>query len=169
MKSHAGWRSGLFAWAAGAAFLVPFSARDYVFKRYGGGWFHPGCRGMCAHPEFILRPCLWLCLFLFFGSVFLRQRRYVGTLALMGSFPTAFGGVLAAWVWPREISAALWLFVAAGLQAMSVWAGQVPRWVWVRLRSRPSGVCLGCGYDMRGLPTQRCPECGWERGVVDAG
>jgi len=23
--------------------------------------------------------------------------------------------------------------------------------------------CLGCGYDLRGLPENRCPECG--RGV----
>ncbi len=36
MRIHSGWRSGLFAMAAYAAFIVPFYARDYVFKEIWG-------------------------------------------------------------------------------------------------------------------------------------
>ena len=27
-------------------------------------------------------------------------------------------------------------------------------------RRGPIGLCLDCGYSLRGLPTPRCPECG---------
>jgi hypothetical protein len=29
-----------------------------------------------------------------------------------------------------------------------------------RVRRRRTGGCRGCGYDLRGLPTGVCPECG---------
>ena len=29
-----------------------------------------------------------------------------------------------------------------------------------RRRRRRRGLCLKCGYDLRGLPEPRCPECG---------
>ena len=25
---------------------------------------------------------------------------------------------------------------------------------------QPLGMCVGCGYDLRGCPSERCPECG---------
>ena len=28
---------------------------------------------------------------------------------------------------------------------------------------RKRGMCLACGYDLRGNPTHGCPECGWRR------
>ena len=28
-------------------------------------------------------------------------------------------------------------------------------------RLQPPGMCVGCGYDLRGCPSDRCPECGW--------
>ena len=30
-------------------------------------------------------------------------------------------------------------------------------------RRRRRGRCLSCGYDLRGRPSQGCPECGWRR------
>ena len=36
-------------------------------------------------------------------------------------------------------------------------------------QSRCTGVCIGCGYDLRGGDPPRCPECGLERppGAID--
>lgn len=31
---------------------------------------------------------------------------------------------------------------------------------WRKRDRRRRGLCLGCGYDLRGLPEPRCPECG---------
>src|SRR5436309_4826849 len=36
-----------------------------------------------------------------------------------------------------------------------------------REASQPIGLCLGCGYALRGLPTPRCPECGREFDPMD--
>ena len=44
-------------------------------------------------------------------------------------------------------------------------------WWWaVRARRAwpPEGVCAGCGYDLRGLGGERCPECGEPSGLVRA-
>jgi hypothetical protein len=51
-----------------------------------------------------------------------------------------------------------WWFLAMGLAAGPAWMG----WVVVRRRGRlVTGVCTGCGYDLRATPG-RCPECGRE-------
>ena len=57
-----------------------------------------------------------------------------------------------------------WWIVSVNLWGMAALFGLYPaigfaRWL-VR-RSRPrKGACRGCGYDLRGLSTRRCPECG---------
>jgi hypothetical protein len=45
-------------------------------------------------------------------------------------------------------------FVAAG-----AWLGSKPRYR-RRAALRDAGACLACGYDLRGSPGPRCPECG---------
>jgi hypothetical protein len=30
-----------------------------------------------------------------------------------------------------------------------------------QLRERGAPICVGCGYDLTALESQRCPECGW--------
>ena len=32
-----------------------------------------------------------------------------------------------------------------------------------RLIRRKRGLCVACGYDLRGDLAQGCPECGWRR------
>ena len=34
--------------------------------------------------------------------------------------------------------------------------------LWWLVRRYPSGFCQTCGYNLRGLPEPRCPECGTE-------
>src|SRR5436309_1373752 len=41
-----------------------------------------------------------------------------------------------------------------------VWLGVTGRKAWVRRRRRRLGLCLRCGYDLRGSPSGACPECG---------
>jgi hypothetical protein len=37
------------------------------------------------------------------------------------------------------------------------WRDALKRWKWI------PGRCPKCGYDLSGLPTGGCPECGWGR------
>ncbi len=64
-----------------------------------------------------------------------------------------------------------WLFAAN----TAVWTGVVMLgWIGVpavarRLRRRSPDACTTCGYDLRGIATPLCPECGTERERRDAG
>jgi hypothetical protein len=61
--------------------------------------------------------------------------------------------------WPAAVAAYV---VVAGIMSVLLlrarWASED------RLRRRAEGCCLGCGYDLRGLTSGRCPECGARRG-----
>lgn len=56
--------------------------------------------------------------------------------------------------------------------AFSTWSVRIPLWIpflllaspcawfWFRHYTRTPGICDSCGYDLRGLTTGKCPECG---------
>jgi len=56
--------------------------------------------------------------------------------------------------------------VALGLTAFAAiiarWASRAARMSRFLRRPPPSPFCLRCGYNLTGLPTPRCPECGHE-------
>ncbi len=39
-------------------------------------------------------------------------------------------------------------------------AGTTGHYLLRRSRRRVKGLCFTCGYDLRGMPEPRCPECG---------
>jgi hypothetical protein len=55
-----------------------------------------------------------------------------------------------------DITFPLWPIALASAAAPVVWARRALR-LW---RRRRGGLCLACGYDLRGLEDRRCPECG---------
>ncbi|MCC6909073.1 MAG: hypothetical protein IT430_14110 [Phycisphaerales bacterium] len=52
----------------------------------------------------------------------------------------------------RGIEIPLWTAVAT--------AGAAAGWFWYRDRHRAPGLCIKCGYDLRGADHAVCPECG---------
>jgi len=58
--------------------------------------------------------------------------------------------------WPYQgLTIPDWLLIAI----LAVPTFRSIRGVWVRRRRKARGLCIGCGYDLRGAPG-RCPECG---------
>lgn len=74
--------------------------------------------------------------------------------------------------WHRRLDAPLgsvphsWLVCGTAVPPL-LWLGTRGRRLLVRRRRRRSGLCLRCGYDMRGSPG-RCSECGTVSGVKEA-
>jgi hypothetical protein len=56
------------------------------------------------------------------------------------------------------------VFLAAGLVCF-VFAGRASWLVRRREVRRMNGLCLNCGYDLRGISSEHCPECGQARGA----
>src|ERR1044071_2202214 len=88
-----------------------------------------------------------------------RSRLVVGTL--IGATAAAIAGErlltlrsAALQEWQMMASVAAWNAIVGS--SMLWWA------VRARLRRARPGFCAACGYDLRGLPDPRCPECGRE-------
>jgi hypothetical protein len=79
----------------------------------------------------------------------IRIWRNDNTLAYEENWGPSRGGFVWRFVLP------LWM----PLIPVGVWVAWVVRAVWRTRRPRPH-ACPKCGYDLRGLPTGRCPECG---------
>ncbi|TWT44911.1 Tetracycline resistance protein, class B [Phycisphaerae bacterium RAS1] len=85
-----------------------------------------------------------------------RRAASVGLLGAMFGLAIAFGPPLGGWVGSHVSYAAVgWL--CAGMQAASL---AVILFALPETRPRSAGRCTSCGYNLRGLPANRCPECG---------
>ena len=62
------------------------------------------------------------------------------------------------------VTSPMWFALLLTLWPVAMWSGVfVGR---VRARRRMArGKCAGCGYDLRGIDTDRCPECGRSRNL----
>jgi len=45
---------------------------------------------------------------------------------------------------------------------LALLTGLPTAWLWYRERRRAPGLCINCGYDLRGAEHNVCPECGVE-------
>lgn len=50
--------------------------------------------------------------------------------------------------------------VGVPLWSLALTAGLPSAWLWLRGRRRAPGLCVHCGYDLRGNASGVCPECG---------
>lgn len=55
--------------------------------------------------------------------------------------------------------------VAATAVATGLWLAARGRRAWARRRRTRFGLCVRCGYDLRGNESGRCPECGQAHGI----
>jgi len=60
--------------------------------------------------------------------------------------------------WPSKLSVLVPMWMPAVLLILLTWLTGAP--IYRRRRRRKLGLCLGCGYDLRGQKNQNCPECG---------
>ncbi len=76
----------------------------------------------------------------------------VGTLAMPRTSTTITLDVVFVPIWT-------WAAALTGASAFLFWHGR---------RIVAPGHCRGCGYNLRGLPAGRCPECGFGASLVSA-
>ena len=120
----------------------------------------------------ISQPFLVCCLTLLsIGTIrsYWRARAWPASLFLTAELLLIWGLCLVGWRW-----SAFWSVIAGGsMQGVRQLPPWLPLWCLVGLAvfaligslairwKRPrSGICIGCGYDLTGLTTSRCPECG---------
>ena len=85
---------------------------------------------------------LFICIFLHFPVYFLAAEFLVGNPGMILSLEFALltiSVVFGCWYWKREVNTSRWFFTRRG-----------------RL------TCLHCGYQLRGITADQCPECGNE-------
>jgi hypothetical protein len=66
------------------------------------------------------------------------------------------GGYAAVYPWTHAVTFAVFLLVIYASFVVGVWVGSR----YGRKHLGYDGYCRKCGYDLRGLPEPRCPECG---------
>lgn len=107
----------------------------------------------------------------------LRDYRAVGTMTLIAALGFSVVGGFNAFVSARHlVTEDTWVLLTSGALAFVVaWClpwGMLSVVVLIRRRRWPifpPGQCVRCGYDLRGLPDNVCPECGTAFGENDAG
>lgn len=72
------------------------------------------------------------------------------------------------WWSPRAVLDSLGTFVFLPLWILAAALGLPGLYLWHSARSRPEhrGLCETCGYNLHGLSTNRCPECGTSFGYT---
>lgn len=69
------------------------------------------------------------------------------------------GGRTIFWGHMRTVSLPIWLLNTVFFSPLLI--------LWLRRFFRHKrGLCLACGYDLRGSPGERCPECGLQRSIT---
>ncbi len=66
------------------------------------------------------------------------------------------------WWWYRHSSPFGW-YIVVPLWMPSLLLGLLAAWLWCKRKSAGPNQCESCGYDLTGVPSPVCPECGTPR------
>lgn len=84
---------------------------------------------------------------------------------LLMSMPFVFGGSLAVFLfvqWIDSFNVLRAIVSALGVQTI---LAILSMWIFKSPDTRPHYICRNCDYDLRGITSDRCPECGAPRPV----